>query len=474
MEKIRARASNHVRRAKLELERRKFVFAKSPRLKPARISDMQGMPHIVEELRPFIDYLKNYAKFKESGARTQPGIFLYGKPGTGKTLATRIIATESGARLINAEDFPKKENFWTDEDIRALFGLAREYHRSTGDPIVISFDELDPVIEESPFWWKAPLAEFLSELDGIGGKPEGIFVVGAAVDRARVNSAILRAGRLGHVIAFELPDTKGRKEILEHYVKMKPHDGVDVESIAAALPGCSPAEIEEMVERAYLDACLRSGNNGARLTDSDLIRQLLKHVLEPLTGSWESDQERHLACAHEAGHAIVGVELGCPVKLVVVPRLGYTKGITLANAAEDGHPVTVEDLERKIAVLFAGGIAEEMMGKRSIWAMDDVEEATRLSLKILAEWGDEKSYEIWWNPRSEDERLLIPEPELAPIFGRASELRNKCRKEAEEVLRRFGRGGLESVAKRLMEREFLLGEEVKRAVLEAKSGGADG
>jgi len=475
MIEVRCKSGGYKKRAKLQLERREFVFSGSPRLKPAHLSDMRGMPHIVEELRPLIEYLKNYAKFRNSGARTQPGIFLYGPTGTGKTLAARILATESGARLINAGDFPREERLWTGEDIRVLFGLVREYHRSTGDPVVIHFDELDSVVVESPFFGKDSLAAFLSELDGIGGKQEGIFVVGMAVKKERVDDAILRAGRLGHIIAFEPPDSKGRREILEYYVERKPNREVDIESIAAALPRCTPAEIEEMVEGAYLDACLRSGSNDARLTNSGLIKQLLKHVLEPLTGTWESDQERYLTCVHEAGHAIVGVDLGCLIKLVVVPKLGYTKGLTLVNTVEDGHPITIEDLERKIAVLFAGEIAEEMlMGKRSIWAMDDVEEATRLSLKILAEWDGEKSYEIYWKPHSKDERLVIPEPELTPIFSRASELRAKCRKVAEEVLRRFGREGLGFVAERLMEREFLLGEEVKRAVLEAKAGGAVG
>jgi SpoVK/Ycf46/Vps4 family AAA+-type ATPase len=124
----------------LEKLRREHVFGDGSRIKPARLSDIQGMPHVVEDIKRFIAFLKDYQKFREKGARAEPGIFLYGEPGTGKTLTARIIATESGAKLIDAGGFPRDDIIWKAEDIHSIFTHAREYHAATKLPVIIYFD----------------------------------------------------------------------------------------------------------------------------------------------------------------------------------------------------------------------------------------------------------------------------------------------------------------------------------------------
>ncbi|MEM3402564.1 MAG: ATP-binding protein, partial [Candidatus Hadarchaeales archaeon] len=320
----------------LEKKRREYVFCQPPRLKPARIDDLRGMSHIVEEIKKFIAFLRDYQKFKNLGVRIQPGILLYGPPGTGKTLTARVIATESGVKLIDAGGFPKGGSNWTAGDIHSLFSLARELHAQTMKPVIIYFDEFDTVCPRVRRYMSEASAALMAELDGIGGKPEGIFVV-AAANSLDVDRALLRAGRLGYQINYHPPPWTGKRDILQYYLEKKPHGPIDVEGLAKIMPeDMTPAEIEELVEQAYVDASLSLPE--ARLTEAALITQLLTSVLGPKHSAWPSESERYRACVHEAGHVIAGELLGCSAKLVVVLKNGYDRGATLFVSSEENSP----------------------------------------------------------------------------------------------------------------------------------------
>ncbi len=461
---------NIVSQAGLEEKRREYVFGETPRLKPARIEDIQGMPHIVERIRMFIAFLKDYQKIREMSVRIQPGIFLYGDSGTGKTLTARVIATESSAKLIDAGGFPREEGGWTTKDISSLFALAKEYHALTRRPIIIYFDEFDEVCPRVRRYRSEASAALMAELDGMGGKPEGIFVI-AAANTGDVDEGLLRAGRLGHHIHYRRPAYPGRLEILKFYLEKKPHELVDVEGLAKIMPRMSPAEIEELVEQAYMDVCLSS--LGSKLTEADLIEQLLEEVLGPPAGTWLTDSEYYKACIHEAGHIIVGEQLGCSAKLVVVPKKGYTRGATVFDSWEEGSP-TLEQIESRIAASYGGEAAEEIVfGERHLGGTDDVGRATELSIKLVTEWGKTTNYMANDHPHPlviEAGGLLRPlnDGERASIYSEARLIRERCYQRAKKVLEEFGKEGIERVAEGISEREFLLGKDVEQVVLEAR------
>lgn len=478
----------------LEKKRWEYIFSKNSNFKPAYLSDVRGMPHIVADIQRFITFLRNYQKFKEKGVRIQPGILLYGKPGTGKTLTARVIATESGAKLIDGGGFPKERRGWTAGDITALFALAREYHTQTKKPVILYFDEIsgicydgatdgigfDGTPDEMYFPERRRSTEaavaLTSELDGLSGKPEGIFVIAATnVNRCHIDESLLRAGRLGHHIHYTPPATSGRADILRYYLERKSADKIDAENLAKVMGGCvTPAEIEELVEQAYMEACLDSANLGEfKLTNEYLVKQLLKDVLGSPTGTWCNESVRYRACVHEAGHVIAGAELRCPARLVVVPKNGYTRGVTLFDFQEDG-PSTSKSVENQIVIGYGGGAAEELIfGERTLEGRGDVGKATELSIKLVGNWGKTTNY-FDGNPirYSGGGKLLQPlsDSERSSVYAKAQRVRTRCYKHAKNILENVKEKKIAHMAKLIFEREFLLGNDLEHAMLEVKKG----
>lgn len=453
-------------RSELGKLRRAHVFGK-PALKPARIGDFRGSPAIKRELVRLIHFFRNYRKYAERNARIQPGILLEGPPGTGKTLTARIIATESGCHLVDASSFPRPRPVWSGDDIRALFSLARKYHQRKRQVVIVYFDRLEDVCLR--IGMRQSTSAILSELDGLAGKPRGVFVLAATTSSDRINPEVLRSGRIGYRLYYSHPDAAGRFDILQYYVKQKPHEPMDLETFARIIPGrTTPAEIEEMVERAYIHACTGADPGVTpKLTRADLVQALLELVLGPPVSSWSSEQDRYLACVHEAGHTIVATLLGMEPKLVVVPKHFYTRGCTLYDSERD---LNRELAEKEIASALAGSVAEELVfGSQHLGCAKDCEKATELSLRFVAEWGDHTNYcdTGGYLP----EWLLVKGTrEHSRVYDQARELRQRCRERARAVLEGFGKQGIERVARVIFEREFLLGDEIKQVVGAAQAG----
>jgi len=453
-----------------EEKRREHVFGDNSKLKPAHIEDIQGMPHIVEDIKKFITFLKDYRKFKEKNVRVQPGILLCGDPGTGKTLTARVIATESGAKLIDAGGFPRRGRGWTAGDIGSLFAMAKEYHAQTERPVIIYFDEFDEVCPDERRYRSEASPALMTELDGIGGKPEGIFVIASANSRD-VDEGLLRAGRLGYHLRYHPPAYSGRLEVLKFYLDKKPHGPVDAESLAEVMPYMSPAEIEELVEQAYMNACFASST--PKLTESDLINQLLEEVMGSRSGTWLTDDEHYRACVHEAGHIIVGEQLGCPAKLVVVPKKMYERGVTLFGSLEEDPP-TLWMIESRLAASYGGEVAEELVfGEHRLGCTNDVGKATELSIRLVANWGEKVNYcdVVHEDPNLVHNNLIVPldEDERSSIYSEARRIRERCYQRAKEVLEKFGKESIEHVARQIAEREFLLKRDVGPVVGEART-----
>jgi cell division protease FtsH len=466
IEELEVRHANLVPPERLERLRREHVFGES-RIKPARLEDLRGMPKVREGVGRIIEFFRDYRELWGKGARIQPGILLEGPPGTGKTLTARIIATESGAKLVDAGSFPRSDRLWGAADIQALFSLVREYHAEKGEPVIVYFDRLESICNRKLS--NGVITAFLSELDGLAGKNEGVFVIGATAEPQKVHPEVLRAGRLGHHIRYFLPDSEGRLDVLRYYVERKPHDSMDLETLCKVLPGyMSPAAIEELVEGAYVRACQESRPGEVKLKEIHLIEQLVQHVIGAPEGNWRSERQRYRACVHEAGHVIVGIKLGCGPKLVVVPKEGYQRGVTLFDSEED---LTKRIIEAHISSDFGGEVAEELvLGERDFGGTRDIQRATEDSIKLVAKWGKYTNY--WGFPEDVelyDNRLLNPlsQEERSRIYSEALRVRKRCYERAREVLERYGKQEIERVARLISERKFLLGNEVERAVLEA-------
>jgi ATP-dependent Zn protease len=448
--------------------RREFVFNGGTRIKQARLNDFRGMREVREKIERIISSLKNYKKLVRLGAHIPPGIFLRGRPGSGKTFAARIIATESGAELIDASKFPRNHNRWSAEDIHSLFSLARKYHKKTKKPVIVYFDRLEELGHRERL--DGACTALLSEIDGIAGKHDGVIVVGASANDYFINDEILRAGRLGYQIHFPDLSRADMLEILEYYIGEKPHESIDTWGFARAMPeGMTPAEIEELVEASYVTACQEAMFENVKLRESDLFGQLIKKLLESPSTSWVSEADRYRACVHEAGHAIVGAGTGVTPTLVAVPKNGYKRGVTVHDGP--GDLPSRKKIEADIAAEFGGGVAEEIVfGDCSFGGEEDIQSATISSIKLAAKWDEITNYWDLDDSSLNHNRVLglLSEEERARVYAEARETRERCRRKAREILVECGKTGIERLAKRLMKREFLLGKELERAVSDAR------
>lgn len=220
------------------------------------------------------------------------------------------------------------------------------------------------------------------------------------------------------------------------------------------------------MEDSYLEALIKGGR---KITERDLVKNLLKLVLGAPEEEWNSEQERKIACVHEAGHAVVAVELGVPVKIVAVPLRGYSRGITLTNL-EDGIRST-KLMEDEITICYGGEIAEEFLcGERCLGRNDlDTGKATVLAFRLEAEWGKERNYYDFPSCapaflRLEKIFFPLPQEKLSQIYEKVEAIMRACRKKALRILRTYGKRELKRMAGLIYEREFLLGEEVRKAV----------
>lgn len=433
----------------LEHARRAFFFSDGSQVKGASRNDIKGMDLLLRQVDEYIFYMKNYDKLAALGARTSPGILLSGAPGMGKTLMARYIISQSGAKSVDACSFPRMWGRWTREDIRALFALAREYVDREHKPVILFFDEFEVVARERKYSGTSDAdvaAALTTEIDGVGGKKGGVIIIATTNYPRDIDGALLRPGRIGHHIRFEVPTIEGREEILKHYCEKKPHEEIDHHSFSRLLQSAdTPAAIEELVEKAYIRSCMENMDHveDAKVNERVLLRLVMDDLLGCPTEYRPDEQDLFRMAVYQTGKALVAGMLGLEVPLVIVPREGYEEGLTVTDD---------DDIMNGMVVESGGDIACELCGIK-LKRRSDI---TYPAFCVAADNVNGASMRFYGGMCRENPNFVpLSDSMRANIEQSTIEIIEKARERAREILIGCGRERIERFAKVLIEKEFL-------------------
>ncbi|MBS0615956.1 MAG: ATP-dependent zinc metalloprotease FtsH [Verrucomicrobia bacterium] len=373
--------------------------------------DVAGCDEAKEELQEIVDFLKDPSKFTALGARIPKGVLCIGAPGTGKTLIAKAVAGEADRPFffISGSDFVEMFVGVGASRIRDMFNEARKYA-----PCIIFMDEIDAVgrhrgagIGGGHDEREQTLNQLLVEMDGFD-PTEGIILIAATNRPDVLDKALLRPGRFDRRVVIDLPDIKGRFEILKvHARKIKLDSSVDLMEIARNTPGASGADLQNILNEAALLAA-RRGRSAVTAVEAREAADKVKYGKE--RRSLEIDQqEKKTTAYHESGHAIVGllVKYADPVdKVTIIPR-GMSLGATHFMPKKNRLSYWKRELLDQLAVLMGGRVAEEVfVSDMSSGAQMDITQATRLARSMVCEWGMTELGTVAYEQRSESDRYL--------------------------------------------------------------------
>ncbi|MBE7076384.1 MAG: ATP-dependent zinc metalloprotease FtsH [Clostridiales bacterium] len=357
-----------------------------------RFSDVAGADEEKQELAEIADFLKNPSRYAELGARIPKGVLLVGPPGTGKTLLAKAVAGESKVPFftISGSDFVELYVGVGASRVRSLFDTAK-----ASAPCIVFIDEIDAVGRQRGAGLgggnderEQTLNQLLVEMDGFESN-SGIIVL-AATNRADVlDPALTRPGRFDRQVYVHLPDVKGREEIIKVHAKNKPlSEDVDIKRIARLTSGLAGADIENVLNEAAL---LTARDGRFKITMVDIQEGLNKALMGPKKVSRViTEKDKRITAIHEAGHAIIAQTLeNCDnvQEISIIPR-GMAGGYTLTFDEKDQSHMTRMKLLDTIAMMLGGRSAEEtMLDDITTGASNDIERATALARKMVAEWG---------------------------------------------------------------------------------------
>ncbi len=357
-------------------------------------ADVAGCDEAKEEVVELVEFLRDPGKFQRLGGKIPRGVLMIGPPGTGKTLLARAIAGEAKVPFftISGSDFVEMFVGVGASRVRDMFEQAKKHA-----PCIIFIDEIDAVGRHRGAGLggghderEQTLNQLLVEMDGFEGN-EGVIVI-AATNRADVlDKALLRPGRFDRQVTVGLPDVRGREQILKVHMRKVPV-GEDVEAavIARGTPGFSGAELANLVNEAALIAA----RLGRRVVGMDLFERAKDKIMMGVErrSMVMSEDEKRLTAYHEAGHAIVGLNVPDhdPVyKISIMPR-GRALGVTMFLPEDDRYSYSKRRLESQLASLFGGRVAEELIfGFESVTtgASNDIERATEIARNMVTRWG---------------------------------------------------------------------------------------
>jgi cell division protease FtsH len=357
-------------------------------------ADVAGVEEAKQEVGEIVDFLKDPSKFQKLGGKIPKGVLMVGSPGTGKTLLARAIAGEAKVPFftISGSDFVEMFVGVGASRVRDMFEQAKKHA-----PCIIFIDEIDAVGRHRGAGLggghderEQTLNQLLVEMDGFEGN-EGIIVIAATNRPDVLDPALLRPGRFDRQVVVPLPDVRGREQILRVHMRKVPlGDDVKPGYIARGTPGFSGADLANLVNEAALFAARA---NKRIVTMDELERAKDKIMMGAERRSMVMSEKEKLNTAyHEAGHAIVGVNLPehDPVyKVTIIPR-GRALGVTFFLPEEDRYSYSKQRLESSIASLFGGRIAEELaFGPMAVTtgASNDIERATMLARNMVTKWG---------------------------------------------------------------------------------------
>ena len=357
-------------------------------------ADVAGVEEAKQEVAEIVDFLKDPSKFQKLGGKIPKGVLMVGSPGTGKTLLARAIAGEAKVPFftISGSDFVEMFVGVGASRVRDMFEQAKKHA-----PCIIFIDEIDAVGRHRGAGLggghderEQTLNQLLVEMDGFEGN-EGIIVIAATNRPDVLDPALLRPGRFDRQVVVPLPDVRGREQILSVHMRKVPlGDDVKPAYIARGTPGFSGADLANLVNEAALFA---ASANKRIVTMDEFERAKDKIMMGAERRSMVMSEKEKLNTAfHEAGHAIVGVNLPehDPVyKVTIIPR-GRALGVTFFLPEEDRYSYSKQRLESSIASLFGGRIAEELaFGPDAVTtgASNDIERATMLARNMVTKWG---------------------------------------------------------------------------------------
>jgi len=445
--------------------------------------DVAGVDEAKAEVEEIVGFLKNPKRFQRLGGRIPKGLLLVGSPGTGKTLLAKSIAGEADVPFfsISGSDFVEMFVGVGASRVRDLFQQARE-----SSPCIIFLDEIDAVgrrrgtgIGGGHDEREQTLNEILVQMDGM--ESDDKIIVMAATNRPDVlDPALLRPGRFDRHVYVDLPDVKGREEILRvHVKKVKLSPDADLAQLAKTTPGSSGADLENIINEAALLAVMRD-KDAVDMSDLDEARDKVAWGREKKSRVME-EAERWVTAYHETGHAILGYllpECDKPSKVTIIPR-GRALGLTIAVPDKDVYSLSRKQLLGRIKVMYGGRIAEQMFtGDITTGAKSDIEQATQLVRKMVCEWGmSEKLGPIKY---AEDDESVFLGRELGhrqahsdataiQIDEEVRRIVDQCYREGDELLQQH-REQIETVAKALMEHEVLSGDELDTVMKTGKVG----
>jgi len=354
--------------------------------------DVAGADEEKEELEEIVDFLKAPEKFSSLGAKIPKGVLLMGSPGTGKTLLAKAVAGEAGVPFfsISGSDFVEMYVGVGASRVRDLFETAKK-----SAPCIIFIDEIDAVGRHRGAGWggghderEQTLNQLLVEMDGFGGQG-GVIVIAATNRPDILDPALLRPGRFDRQIAVNVPDIKGREEILKVHARNKKfEEGVNFTEVARATAGFTGADLANVLNEAALLA-VRKGKSLIGMTDIE--EAIIKVMVGPQKKSRAMKEEEKRATAyHEAGHAIVSkfCKTQNPVQQISIIPSGRALGYTLNPPTEDRYSVYKGELKEKIAMLLGGRAAESLvLHDISGGASNDIERATDIARKMVTQLG---------------------------------------------------------------------------------------
>ena len=357
-------------------------------------ADVAGVEEAKEEVVEIVDFLKDPSKFQRLGGKIPKGVLMVGSPGTGKTLLARAIAGEAKVPFftISGSDFVEMFVGVGASRVRDMFEQAKKHA-----PCIIFIDEIDAVGRHRGAGLggghderEQTLNQLLVEMDGFEGN-EGIIVIAATNRPDVLDPALLRPGRFDRQVVVPLPDVRGREQILRVHMRKVPlGDDVRPEIIARGTPGFSGADLANLVNEAALFAARA---NRRTVTQEEFEKAKDKILMGSERRSMVmSEDEKKLTAYHEAGHAIVGLNVPDhdPVyKVTIIPR-GRALGVTMFLPEEDRYSYSKQRLKSQISSLFGGRIAEELIfGEDSVTtgASNDIERATDIARNMVTKWG---------------------------------------------------------------------------------------
>jgi len=456
-------------RAKLNADTNKVTF-----------DNVAGLKEEKEELKELIDFLKNPKKFQKLGARIPKGVLLFGPPGTGKTLLAKAVAGEADVPFyfISGSDFVELFVGVGASRVRDMFQQAKR-----NAPCLIFIDEIDAVGRQRGTGLggghderEQTLNQLLTEMDGFGAN-EGIIIIAATNRPDVLDPALLRPGRFDRQVTVNLPDVKGREEILGvHARNKKLADGITLANLAKRTPGFSGADLENLLNEAALLAVRR---NKEVITMSEIDEATDRVLMGPAKVSHKySENDRKLVAYHEAGHAVIGLKLknaSDVQKVTIIPR-GSAGGYNMMVPTEEKMCSTKTDLLEEITGLLGGRTAEEItFGEITTGAHNDFEKATKIARSMVTEYGMSNLGPLQFE-QQEGSVFLGRDYNKSQHFSNEvaneidMEMRriiNECHKNATEIIKK-NKDLLKLIAETLLEYETLTKEQIDYLVENGK------